>query len=139
MMCLGAVLFGSNLLGTLCASWTWMSISFTKLGKFSFIIFSNKVSTSCYSSSPSGTPMIQMLVCLKLSQRFLSLSFFFFFFEFFSSCCSNAFSFLVFQIVDLILSFIFSTIGYLQMFISLNATSISVSAFFMALKYPMSS
>ena len=54
-----------------------MSISFTKVGKFSFIIFSNKVSISGYSSSPSGIPMIQMLVCLKLSQRFLSLSYLF--------------------------------------------------------------
>ena len=40
MMCLSVVLFGSNLFGPLCASWTCMSISFVKLGKFSFIIFS---------------------------------------------------------------------------------------------------
>ena len=53
-----------------------MSISFTKLGKFSFIIFSNKFSTSCSLFSPSGTPMIQMLVCLKLPERLLSLSVF---------------------------------------------------------------
>ena len=42
-MCLGVLLFGSNFFGTLWASWTsWKSISFTRLGKFSFIIFSNK-------------------------------------------------------------------------------------------------
>ena len=38
-MCLGVGLFASILLGTQCASWTCMSISFTKLGKFSFITF----------------------------------------------------------------------------------------------------
>ena len=38
-----------------CASCTCMSISFTTSGKFSFIIFSNKFSISCSSSSPSGT------------------------------------------------------------------------------------
>ena len=42
MMCLGMGLFASILFGTLCASWTCMSIFFTKLGKFSFIIFSNR-------------------------------------------------------------------------------------------------
>ena len=45
MMCLGVFLFGSNFFGTLWASWTsWKSISFTRLGKFSFIICSNKFS-----------------------------------------------------------------------------------------------
>ena len=39
IMYLGVVLFGSNLFRTLYASWTYMFISFTKLGKFSFIIF----------------------------------------------------------------------------------------------------
>ena len=59
-MCLGIVFFASILFGTLCASWTTMSTSFTKLGKFSFIIFSNKFSTSYSFSSSSGTPMIRM-------------------------------------------------------------------------------
>ena len=58
MVCLDVSLFGSNLFGTLCAYWTCMSISFAKLRKFSFIIFSNKFSISCSSSSPSGIPMI---------------------------------------------------------------------------------
>ena len=53
-----------------------MSNSFARLGKFSFIICSNKFSIS-YSSSSSGTPIIWTLEHLKLSQRFLSLSSFF--------------------------------------------------------------
>ena len=65
--------FGSKLFATLWASWTsWKSNSFARLGKFSFIICSNKLSISCY--SPSGTLMLQMLECLKLSLRFFSLS-----------------------------------------------------------------
>ena len=73
MMCLGVFLLGFNFFVTL---WTCMSISFAKLGKFSFK-FSYKFSIFCFSSSPSGTPMIQMLKYLKLSQSFLNLSSFF--------------------------------------------------------------
>ena len=54
------------------------SIFFTTLAKFSLIICSNKFSISCCSSL-SGTPIIQILECFRLSQRFLSLSSFFFF------------------------------------------------------------
>ena len=86
MMWHGVVFFVSILFGALCASWTCMSISFTKLR--SFIIFSNKFSISCYFCSPSGIPMIQMLEHLNLSQRFLSLSSSFFKILF-SSCCSD--------------------------------------------------
>ena len=87
MMCISVFLFGSNFFGILWASWTCMSISFIRLGKFSFIIFSNKFSISCYCLSPSGAPMIWMLECLKLSQRFLSLSSFFWILV--SSFCSG--------------------------------------------------
>ena len=77
MMWFEVCFLGSNLFGTLWASWTsWKSISFARLGKFS-IIFSNKFSISCSSSSPSDTPMIRMLEHLKLSWRFLNLSSFF--------------------------------------------------------------
>ena len=75
---IGVVLFGSILFGTLCASWTCMPISSTKLKRFPFITFSNKFSISCSSFSPFTTPMIWMLEHLKLSQRFLSLSSFFY-------------------------------------------------------------
>ena len=77
LMCLGVGLFASILFGILCASWTCMSTSFTKLGKFSFIIFSNRFPISCSFSSPSGTPVMQMLESLKLSWRLLTLCSFF--------------------------------------------------------------
>ena len=49
------------------ASWTsWKSISFARLGKFSFIICSNKFSISCCYSSSSGTPIIHILECFQL-------------------------------------------------------------------------
>ena len=87
MMCLGVDLFGSNLFRTLCASWTYMAIFFAKYGKFSFINFSNKFSISCSSSSPSGIPMVQILVWVEMSQRHLILSSFFLIL--FYSCCSS--------------------------------------------------
>ena len=40
-MCLGMFLLGLILYGTLCTSWTWMTISFPMLGKFLTIISSN--------------------------------------------------------------------------------------------------
>ena len=70
MMCFGVSFFRSNFSGTLCASQTSKkSVSFARLGKFSFFTFSNKFSISCSSYLPSGSPMIQMLECLKLSQN----------------------------------------------------------------------
>ena len=85
MMCLGVFLSGSNFFGILWAS--WKSISFAGLEKLSFIIFSHKFSISCSSSSPSGTPVIQILEHLKLSHSFPSL--FSFFWILVSSLCSS--------------------------------------------------
>ena len=88
MLCLGVCFLGSKFFGTLWASWTSQkSISFGRFGKLSFIIFSHKFSISCSSSSPSGTPMIWMMECLKLSQMFLSL--YSFFWLLVSSFCSG--------------------------------------------------
>ena len=82
VMCLGVFLLRGNLVATLRASFTCMSIYFTRLGKFSFIIFQINTLATCCSSSPSGTPMIRMLEGFKLSQMVLTLSSFSFFFEF---------------------------------------------------------
>ena len=62
------------LYGTLCASWTWLTISFSTLGKLSTIISSEIFSYPFFCSSSSGTTIIQMLVHLILSQRSLKLS-----------------------------------------------------------------
>ena len=43
-MCFGVFLFGLILNGTLCASWTWMTVSFPMLGKFSAIMSPNMFS-----------------------------------------------------------------------------------------------
>ena len=63
MMYLGVVFFG-NLFGTLCASWTWMSVFFPRLGKFSAIMPLNMFSAPFSLSSSFGTPIMPMLVHL---------------------------------------------------------------------------
>ena len=73
-MCLGMFLLGCILYGTLCASWTWLTISFSMLGKFSALISSKNFSYPFFFSSSSGTPIIQMLVHFTLCQRSLRLS-----------------------------------------------------------------
>ena len=73
-MCVGMFLLGFILYGTLCASWTLLTISFFMLGKFSTIISSKIFSYPFFFSSSSGTPIIQMLVYLIWSQRSLRLS-----------------------------------------------------------------
>ena len=72
-MCLGMFLFGFILYETLCASWAWLTISLSTLGKFSTRISSKVFSYPFFFSSSSGNPIIQMLVHLILSQRSLSL------------------------------------------------------------------
>ena len=73
-MCLGMFLLGFILYGTLCDFWTWLSVSFFILGKFSTIISSKIFSYPFFFSSSSGTPIIRKLVHLILSQRSLRLS-----------------------------------------------------------------
>ena len=73
-MCLGAFLLGFILYGTLCASWTWLTISFSMLGNFSTIISSKIFSYPFFFSSSSVIPIIRMLVCLIFFQRSLRLS-----------------------------------------------------------------
>ena len=73
-MCLGMFLLGFILYRTLCTSWTCLTISFSMLGKFSTIISSKIVSYTCFFSSSSVTPIIQMLVHFILCQRSLRQS-----------------------------------------------------------------
>ena len=61
------------LYGTLCAFWTSLTISFSMLGTFSTII-SSKIFSYLFFFSSSGTPIVQMLAHLILSQRSLRLS-----------------------------------------------------------------
>uniref|UniRef100_A0A8C6CBZ5 Uncharacterized protein n=1 Tax=Monodon monoceros TaxID=40151 RepID=A0A8C6CBZ5_MONMO len=77
-ICLIVFLLGFILYGTLCASWTWVAISFPMLGKFLTIICSNIFSHPFSLSSLSGTPIMPMLLKLILSQRSLRLSSFLF-------------------------------------------------------------
>ena len=73
-MCLGMFLLGFILYGTLCASWIWLTVFFSMLGKFSTIISSKIFLYPFFFSSSSETPVILMLVHLILSQRSLRLS-----------------------------------------------------------------
>ena len=72
-MRLGMFLLEFILYETLCASWTWLTISFSMLGKFSTIVSSKFFSYPFFFSS-SGTHIVRMLVRLILSQRSLRLS-----------------------------------------------------------------
>ena len=86
-MCLRMFHLGFILFGTLWVSWTWVAISFPILGKFSIIISSSIFLWPFFLSSSSGTPMIQMLGLLTLSQRSLRLSsFLLILFSFFPLC-----------------------------------------------------
>ena len=73
-MCLGVFHLEFILNGTLCASWTWLTISLSMLGEFSTIMSSKIFSYLFFFSCSSGIPIIQMLVCLIWSQRSLRLS-----------------------------------------------------------------
>jgi len=99
-MCLGVFCLGFILFGTFWVSWTWVIISFSILGKFSTIISSSIFSWSFFLSSSSGTPMIQMLGPLTLSQRPLRLSsFLLILFSFFLSVSCISFFFFNFNYV----------------------------------------
>ena len=76
-MCLSLFCLGFILYGTLCTSWTWVAVSFPMLGRFSTIMSSNIFLGTFSLSSPSGTPIMLMLVDL-VSQRSLRLSSFLF-------------------------------------------------------------
>ena len=60
-MCLGVYLFRFILYGTFCTSWTWLTISFSMLGKFS-TINSSRIFSYPFFFSSSESPIILMLV-----------------------------------------------------------------------------
>ena len=66
---------GLSCLELSCTSWTWLTVSFPMLGKFSTIIPSNILGGPFSLSSPSGTPIIQMLVLAQWSLKFYSFFF----------------------------------------------------------------
>ena len=123
-------LVGFILYGTLCASWTCVTISFPRLVKFSTIISSNIFSDPFFFSSSSGTPIVQMLVRLVLSQRSLRLSSILFIL--FSLFCSSA---VISTILSSSLRIRFSASGILLLipssvfFISVTVLFISICLF----------
>ena len=87
-VCLGVFFFGLTPFGTLCASWTWMSISFPRLGKFATLRYSSIFSASFSLSPPSGTPIMLMLFqrSLKWSSFLYSFLLLLSFSDFYYSC-----------------------------------------------------
>ena len=114
-MCLGVFCLGFILFGTVCVSWTWVAISFPVLGKFSTII-SSSIFSYPFFLSHSGTPMIQMLGHLTLSQRSLRLSSFLFSFP----LCFIYFHHSIFHLTYTILCLSYSTVCYLQIAFDLS-------------------
>ena len=106
---LGVFLLGFILPETLYASWTWLTISFPILGKFSGIISS--MFSQVISLSSSGTPIMQMLVHLMFSQRSCKLfSFIFILFSIF--CYMAVLSTSVLQVIDLCFCLSYSAIDF---------------------------
>jgi len=106
-MCLDVFLLGLIQYGTLCASWNWLTISFSMLGKCSTII-SSKFSHTFFFSSSSGTPVIRMLVHLILFQRSLRLSSGFFHCFYFILLFRSYFHHFIFQLTDSFFCFRYS-------------------------------
>jgi len=78
-MYLGMFLLGFILYGTLCASWTWLTVSFYMLGKFSTIISSKIFSYLFFFSSSSGAPNFKcwcIWYCPEVSETIHSFALF---------------------------------------------------------------
>ena len=121
MMCLGVILFGFNLFGILELPGLACLFPLPDWWSFLSLFFSNKFSISWASSSLSGTPMIHILEHLKLSWRFLSLSFFWILVSsfcstwmFISSFCSKSLIWVSVSIPSLLVSCIFLFIPLLE-------------------------
>ena len=127
-MCLSMLLLGLILPGTQWASWIWLTASLPMLGKFSAIMSSNIFSGPFSLFSPSGTPIMWMLVHLILSQRCLKLSSFIFFLLFRGSDFYHS----VFQLTYLFFCLIYSVILSSMFFISIIVLFNSVFLFFIS-------
>ena len=68
-MCLGVFLLGFILYGILCASWTWLTISFSMLGKFLTIISSKIFSYPFLFSSAAAAKSLQSCPTLQPHRR----------------------------------------------------------------------
>jgi len=112
--------------GTLCASWAWLTISFSMFGKFSTMISSKNFSHPFFFSSYSGTPIIWMFMCLILSQKYLTLSSVFFIL--FALFCSS-------EVISTVLSFsslIHSSVSDILLLIPSRVFLISVFVLFIS-------
>ena len=107
---LGMFLLGFILCGTLCASWTWLTLSFSMLGKFSTITSSKIFSYLFFFSSSSGTPHISNIDVFntvpEVSETVLS-SFHSFYF---SLLFRSYFHHFIFQLTDSFFCFRYSAI-----------------------------
>ena len=103
-ICFGVVLLWLILFLILCASCTWMSVSFPRLENFSSIMPSNLFSVPFSLLSTSGISISVLDVfsevsnCPHFSSIFILFFFFFFLFYFIFFCVSNLF-FIFFSIL----------------------------------------
>ena len=109
-MYLGMFLLQCILYGMLCASWTWLTISFTMLGKFWTIIPSKIFSYYLFFFSPSGTSAVWMLVCLVLSYKSLKRSSVLFFSFFLILLFRGYFHHFIFQLTGSLFCFGYSAV-----------------------------
>ena len=93
------ILLGFILYGILCPSWTWLTIYFSMLGKFSTLTSSKMFSYTFFFSS-SGAPIIQMLLCLILSQRSSETILVSFYSFYFVLLFRSYFHHFIFQLID---------------------------------------
>ena len=100
-ICLGVFHLGFFLYGTLCASWTWLTISFPILGKFSTIISSDIFSAPFFFSSffwdPYNLNVGACDVVPDVTETVLNSSHSFFF----VLLCSSYFHYFIFQVTYL--------------------------------------
>ena len=107
-ICLGVFLLGLTLYGTLCASWAWLTISFSTFWKFSTIISSKIFSYPFFFSYFSGTPLNvgAFDIVPEVSETVLSSFHSFYFILLFRSY----FHHFIFQLTNLLLCFRYSAI-----------------------------